>query len=139
MIEKPTQPAEPAEIKKHIETIVGHEIDPGAERVIKFSLPLGSYAVLWMDEFGSSLLQAYLSGSRQGMFYSPTSRRSRRFIYRGGWQAGVSGERRCVPPGRNVWLCGTDQYRRHASCREPNLPHHDLLADTAGSGSIIQT
>ena len=50
MIDKPNQPAAPAEIKKHIETIVGQEIDPGAERVIKFSLPLGTYAVLWMDE-----------------------------------------------------------------------------------------
>ena len=50
MIDKPNQPAEPAEIKKQIESIVGHEIDPGTERLIKFSVPLGSYAVLWMDE-----------------------------------------------------------------------------------------
>jgi len=50
MIDTPNQPAEPAEIKKQIESIVGHQIDPGTERLIKFSVPLGSYAVLWMDE-----------------------------------------------------------------------------------------
>jgi hypothetical protein len=41
MVKKPNQPAETAEIKKQIETIVGHEIDPGVERLIKFYYPAG--------------------------------------------------------------------------------------------------
>ena len=43
MVKKPKQPAETAELKKQIETIVGHEIDPGVEPIIKFSSPAGSY------------------------------------------------------------------------------------------------
>ena len=58
MVKKPKQPAETAEIKKQIETIVGHEIDPGVERVVKFSHPLGSYAVLWMDESAQACFQS---------------------------------------------------------------------------------
>ena len=42
MVKKPQQPAETAELKKQIETIVGHEIDPGVEPIIKFSSPAGS-------------------------------------------------------------------------------------------------
>jgi hypothetical protein len=45
MVKRPNQPAEPADIKKNIETIVGHEIDPGVERSIKFFYPAGSYTV----------------------------------------------------------------------------------------------
>jgi hypothetical protein len=43
MVKKPNQPAGTAERKKQIETIVGHEIDPDVERLIKFSYPAGSY------------------------------------------------------------------------------------------------
>jgi hypothetical protein len=43
MVKKPNQPAETAAIKQQIETIVGHEIDPGVERLIKFYYPVGSY------------------------------------------------------------------------------------------------
>jgi hypothetical protein len=43
MVKKPNQPAETAEPKKQIETIVGHEIDPDVKRLIKFSYPAGSY------------------------------------------------------------------------------------------------
>jgi hypothetical protein len=43
MVKKPKQPAETAELKKQIDTIVGHEIDPGGEPIIKFSSPAGSY------------------------------------------------------------------------------------------------
>jgi hypothetical protein len=43
MVKRPNQPAETAELKKQIETIVGHEIDPDVERLIKFSYPAGSY------------------------------------------------------------------------------------------------
>jgi hypothetical protein len=50
MVKKPNQPAETAELKKHIETIVGHEIDPDVERLIEFSYPAGSYALFYMDQ-----------------------------------------------------------------------------------------
>jgi hypothetical protein len=50
MVKKPKQPAETAELKKQIETIVGHEIDPGVERIITLFHPAGSYAVFWMDQ-----------------------------------------------------------------------------------------
>ena len=58
MVKKPNQPAKAAEsrpvkvaeIKKQIETIVGHEIDPGVERLIKFYYPAGSYAIFFQDE-----------------------------------------------------------------------------------------
>ena len=43
MVKKPKQPAKTAEIKKQVETIVGHEIDPGVESLIKFYYPAGSY------------------------------------------------------------------------------------------------
>ena len=62
MAKKPKQPAKTAEIKKQIETIVGHEIDPGVERVIKFSYPLGSYAVLWMDESAQACFRSIFQG-----------------------------------------------------------------------------
>jgi hypothetical protein len=45
MVKKPKQPAKTAEIKKQVETIVGHEIDPGVERLVKFFYPSGSYAI----------------------------------------------------------------------------------------------
>jgi hypothetical protein len=101
--------------------------------------PAGSYAVFLDGPVGPSLLEASFSGSGQGLFYSPTSRSNRGFIYPGGWQAGVSGERCCMPRGRTVEFWRTHQCHRHASCREPNLPHYDLLTGTAGSGSIIPT
>jgi hypothetical protein len=50
MVKKPKQPAETAELKKQIESIVGHEIDPGVERIITLFHPAGSYAVFWMDQ-----------------------------------------------------------------------------------------
>jgi hypothetical protein len=50
MVKKPNQPAEIASIKKQIETIVGHEIDPGVERHINFFYPAGSYAIFFQDE-----------------------------------------------------------------------------------------
>ena len=50
MVKKPNQPAETAAIKKQIEAIVGHEIDPGVERLIKFYYPAGSYAIFFQDE-----------------------------------------------------------------------------------------
>ena len=50
MVKKPNQPAETAELKKQIETIVGHEIDPGVERLINFYSPAGSYAIFYMDQ-----------------------------------------------------------------------------------------
>ena len=139
MVKKPKQPAETAELKKQIDTIVGHEIDPGGEPIIKFSSPAGSYTFFGevVPQVSHSLLEAYLSVSEQGLFsWCRTSRSNRRFIYPGGWQASVSRERCYMPPGRILWFCGTHQCRCHAPCREPNLPHHDLLADTAGSGSV---
>ena len=33
MVKKPKQPAETAELRKQIESIVGYEIDPGVERI----------------------------------------------------------------------------------------------------------
>jgi hypothetical protein len=50
MVKKPKQPPETAELKKQIETIVGHEIDPGAERFINLFHPAGSYALFFMDQ-----------------------------------------------------------------------------------------
>ena len=50
MVKRPNRPAEPAEIKKQIETIVGHEIDPGVERTINLFHPAGSYALFYMDQ-----------------------------------------------------------------------------------------
>ena len=50
MVKKPKQPAETAELKKQIGSIVGHEIDPGVERIITLFHPAGSYAVFWMDQ-----------------------------------------------------------------------------------------
>ncbi len=43
MVKKTKRPEETAELKKRIETIVGHEIDPNVGRLIKFSYPAGSY------------------------------------------------------------------------------------------------
>ena len=43
MIKRPSQPVKTAEIKKQIENILGHEIDPGPERTINLFHPAGSY------------------------------------------------------------------------------------------------
>jgi hypothetical protein len=50
MVKKPNQPAETAERKKQIETIVGHDIDPNVERIINLFHPAGSYALFFMDQ-----------------------------------------------------------------------------------------
>jgi hypothetical protein len=50
MVKKPKQPAETAELKKQIETIIGQEVDPGVERTINLFHPAGSYALFFMDQ-----------------------------------------------------------------------------------------
>jgi hypothetical protein len=44
MVKKPRQPAGTTELKKQIETIVGHDIDPNVERTINLFHPAGSKA-----------------------------------------------------------------------------------------------
>ena len=137
MIEKPTQPAEPAEIKKHIETIVGHEIDPGAERVIKFSLPLGSYAVLWMDESAQACFRR--------IFPVPGKECSIvQLLDAVGVSSTLADGKRVFqvsdvvcPQGVTFGFAEPINIVATPRAESPNLPHHDLLADTAGSGSII--
>ena len=103
MDKKPNQPAETAKRKKQIETIVGHEIDPHVEGLIKFSYPAGSYTA-----FGEVLpSESHVCWRRIFPFPNKAVLGShfsthRRLIYPGGWQAGVSRERCCVPPGRNA-------------------------------------
>ncbi len=50
MVKKPRQPAGTTELKKQIETIVGHDIDPNVERTINVFHPAGSYALFFMDQ-----------------------------------------------------------------------------------------
>jgi hypothetical protein len=139
MVKKPKQPAETAELKKQIESIVGHEIDPGGEPIIKFSSPAGSYTF-----FGEVVPESVTACWRRIYpFPNKVCSPGVGLLEATGVSSTLADGKRVFhvsdvicPQGRILWFCGTHQCRCHAPCREPNLPHHDLLADTAGSGSV---